>query len=183
MTIAIMLDIETLSFKPESVILTLGAVKFNPFVVDDIRDGLYLRLDVDEQVALGREIDESTVEWWGKQLPEIRDEALTDEGRISLAEFHSQLNKFLVGVDEIWCQGPVFDIGILEHFYRQNGWPRAWHYWQVRDSRTLFGVHGDPRDRNSAGLHNAFEDCLSQAKAVQKVYQRLNLTKESKWQK
>jgi hypothetical protein len=44
----IMLDIETLSTRPWSVILTLGAVKFSPWDEDvDTESGLYIRPDVD----------------------------------------------------------------------------------------------------------------------------------------
>ena len=47
-----MLDIETLSTRPWSVILTLGAVKFSPWDGDvDQGQGLYLKPDVDEQLA------------------------------------------------------------------------------------------------------------------------------------
>jgi hypothetical protein len=57
------------------------------------------------------------------------------------------------------------------------GWPTPWHYWQIRDSRTLFGVHGDPRVKGKTGLHNALEDCVSQATAVQQVYNKLGIEK------
>lgn len=178
MTQAVMLDIETLGIKPDSVILTLGAVKFDPYVPDKISDGLYLRVDVDEQITQGRDVDDETVEWWGKQSDHIREEALGDDNRVSVTELIRQLNKFLVAVDEIWCQGPSFDIVILENLYRQYQTPHNWKYFQIRDSRTLFQVHGDPRDRNAAGLHNALEDCISQARGVQKIYKDLGIQKK-----
>ena len=55
------------------------------------------------------------------------------------------------------------------------GWPTPWQFWQIRDSRTLFGVHGDPREKNKVGLHNALEDCVSQAVAVQKIFRDQNI--------
>lgn len=175
MTTAVMLDLETLATGPDSVILTLGAVKFNPYILDSFGQGLYLRIDVDEQIGLGRYVDESTIEWWGNQKESVREEALGTDGRVSLHELHHQLNKFLVGVDDIWAQGPVFDIPILESLYRQMKWPLAWQYWQIRDSRTLFGVHGDPRVKDPSRHHNAFEDALDQAKGVQLIYNQLNI--------
>jgi hypothetical protein len=175
MTIAVMLDLETLATGPDSVILTLGAVKFNPHTLDSFGQGLYLRINVDEQISLGRYVDDNTIEWWGKQKENVREEALGVDGRVSLNELHKQLNKFLVGVDDIWAQGPVFDIPILESLYRQMQWPIPWQYWQIRDSRTLFGVHGDPREKDPNRHHNAFEDALDQAKGVQLVYNQLNI--------
>lgn len=170
----IMLDIETLGTRPDTVILTIGAVKFDPFS-SRIGEGLYIKPDVDEQIADGRTFTDGVIEWWGTQPEDVREEALGLEGRISVQETYHQLNKFLVGADKIWCQGPVFDICILENLYHQYEWPIPWHFWNIRDSRTLFGVHGDPRIKNKAGLHNAMEDCISQAKSVQKVYKDLGL--------
>ena len=172
-----MLDLETLSTRPNAVILTLGAVKFNPFTLEDPGPGLYIRPDVDEQIAQGRDVQDETVNWWMNQAEDVREEALGTDGRISVEAMYQQLNRFLVGANSIWAQGPLFDFAILENLYRQYGWPTPWQYWQIRDSRTLFGVHGDPRVKGKVGLHNALEDCVSQATAVQQVYNKLGLEK------
>ena len=73
----VMLDLETLGTRPDCVILTLGAVKFNPYTADMPGPGLYLRPDVDEQISRGREVQEETVEWWLKQAEDVREEALS----------------------------------------------------------------------------------------------------------
>jgi 3' exoribonuclease, RNase T-like len=168
----VMLDLETLSTRPDAVILTMGAVKFDPHS-EDLGAGIYHRVDVDEQIALGRHVDDTTVDWWGRQAADIREEALGPDNRISLENFTAELNRFLVGANCIWAQGPVFDIVILENLYRQLGKPVPWNYWQIRDSRTLFGVLGDPREKNSTDLHNALADCVSQARAVQMVFENV----------
>lgn len=174
-----MLDIETLSTRPESVILTLGAVKFDPWDNDvDTKQGFYIRINADEQMALGRHVLESTVEWWETQPEEVREEALGEGDRATLEEFTDQLNRFLVGADAIWCQGPAFDIVILENLYRQLNKPTPWNYWQIRDSRTLFQVHGDPREKDRKGAHNALIDCYYQARGVQDIYQQANIKKK-----
>ena len=175
----IMLDLESLGTRPDCAILTLGAVKFDPFTPDAFGDSLYFRIDVDEQLALGREIQQDTLNWWAKQADDVREEALGEEGRVSLETMYRDLNRFCVGVENIWCQGPAFDIVILENIYRQMGWPTPWQFWQIRDSRTLFGVHGDPREKGKAGLHNALEDCISQAQGVQAIYHALKLEKRT----
>ena len=115
----VMLDLETLSTRPESVILTIGAVKFDPWGEDiDTENGLYYRVNVDEQLVLGRHVQEETISWWGKQSPEVFEEAMGEEDRVGLDEFTAGLNRFLVGANNIWCQGPAFDIVILENLYR-----------------------------------------------------------------
>lgn len=171
-----MLDLETLATSPDSVILTIGAIKFNPFDRDtDMDQGLYFRINVDEQIALGRKVDEGTVAWWGTQSEEVREEALGEEGRVDLETFTKMLNKFVLGADRIWAQGPVFDIVILENLYRQLGKPAPWPYYVIRDSRTLLKALGDTR-RPGALLHNALADCVSQAEAIQDAVRRYNLS-------
>ena len=136
----------------------------------EVENGLYNRVNVDEQLNLGRHVLESTVEWWGKQPEEVREDALGESDRVSLDEMCANLNRFLVGVENIWCQGPAFDIVILENLYRQLSKPTPWQYWQIRDSRTLFGVHGDPREKDRKAAHNALMDCYYQALGVQQIY-------------
>ena len=172
----VMLDIETLATSPDSVILTFGAIKFDPFDSSkEMREGLYFRINVDEQIELGRNVDQGTVDWWGTQNEEVREEALGENDRISLDDFTRQLNKFVVGVNRIWAQGPVFDIVILENLYRQIGKPCPWQYYLIRDSRTLLKALGDDREPGVM-LHNALADCVSQAEAVQSAVKRYKLT-------
>ena len=171
----IMLDIETLATSPDAVVLTFGAIKFDPFNPSiQMSDGIYFRINVDEQIALGRRVDEGTVAWWGTQSAEVREEALGETDRASLEDFTKALNKFVVGATRIWAQGPVFDIVILENLYRQIGKPAPWQYYSIRDSRTLLKALGDDR-KGGALLHNALADAVSQAEAVQSAVNRHKL--------
>lgn len=176
MSTCVMLDLETLGTHPDCVILTLGAIKFDPHSDREPGPGIYLRLDIEEQLSLGRSTLDSTIEWWARQTEEVRSEALGDGGtRVTISEMRRELNRFLVGVDHIWAQGPAFDIVILEDLYRSQKWSIPWHFWQIRDSRTLFGVHGDPRKAGRDQAHNALADCFYQAKAVQEIYSNFKL--------
>ena len=169
----VMLDLETLSTRPNAVILSMGAVKFDPYTsFIDIDDGMDVKIDVDGQTAIGRDVQEETLNWWATQPAEVQEAALGENDRLPLEVFVKRINKFLVGADQIWCQGPAFDIVILEDLYRQLGVPTPWQFWQIRDSRTLFGVHGDPRDKNRQGAHNALMDCCYQAMGVQEIYRQ-----------
>ena len=170
-----MIDLETLSTNPEAVILTVGGVKFDPHSFTEPSQGMYFRVDVDSQTAMGREVMQLTLDWWAEQPKEISEEALGDKDRISLAKMLKTINKWAVGVDVFWCQGPLFDYAILQNIYKQLGHPVPWQYWQIRDSRTLFSlVPRDPNEKRT-GMHNALEDCYFQAKKVQKVYNNLNI--------
>ena len=171
-----MIDLETLGTKPDCVILTLGAIKFNPFADQQPHSGIYQKIDIDEQDALGRTQDDSTIEWWGKQSESVQEEAFTENGRIGLERMTNEINKFLVGVDVVWAQGPAFDIVILENLYQQLNKPIPWNFWQIRDSRTLFSLlKKDPRKAIQQEAHNALADCYYQALSVQKAYKELGI--------
>lgn len=174
----VMLDIETMGFRPECVVLTIGAIKFDPYNPGmEPHTGFYQRLDVDEQMALGRTVDESTMQWWSQQSESVREEAFADDDRVGLQEFARSLNKYMVGVDNIWAQGPTFDFVIIENLFRMLDVPVNWQFWQIRDSRTLFQVAGDPRKADRAEAHNALADCYYQAKGVQEIFKKLGVEK------
>ena len=166
-----MIDIETLGTMPNSVILSVGAVKFDPFKSDEPFDGRHWKIDVDAQTSKGRFVDDSTLQWWAKQDQEIQDRAFSDHGRIPVEPFMQELNAWLTGSEQIWCQGPQFDMVILEDFFRDFGHHMNWFYWQVRDCRTLFKMMPqDPRKAIQENLHDAQADAHWQAVCVQQFY-------------
>lgn len=156
----LMVDLETMATSPRAAILTLGAVQFNPFT-DEIYERLYMRINIEDQEALGREIDPGTLDWWAKQDPEIMLEAFSDEDRIPLAEAVDKFHKFAWGCNKVWSHGAVFDIIILEDLYRQLKKPFAWQFWDCRDTRTLFDLGHDP-EMPQAEKHNALADAKRQ---------------------
>jgi len=171
-----MIDLETLGVDPDSVILTLGAVKFDPFTDSEPHSEVYLKLDTEEQETLGRRIDDNTLAWWSKQSESVTKEALSEEGRISVLDFTKHINKFCVGIDYLWCQGPLFDYAMLQNLYTQLGEPCPWNFWQIRDSRTLFAMMPqDPRKAIQEDLHNALADAYYQAKCVQQSYKHFGV--------
>jgi hypothetical protein len=172
------LDIETLGTKADTVILTLGAVKFDPYSRQDPHTPLYVKLDVDEQVAAGRTIDEGTLVWWELQPKEVFEDAMSDEDRISCKEFTKQLNRYLVGAERIWTQGPTFDIILLEHLYRSLEIPVPWMYYSIRDTRTIMDMGDASAKKNNATAHNALADAYSQAVMVQQIYHQCGVVKK-----
>ncbi len=179
MAIHAMVDIETLGTKPNSVVLTVGGCKFDPFSLADPYDYFIMRLDVDEQTAQGRFVDDRTLAWWGRQAPEIQEEAFSLENRIDIKTFCTTFNKWLVGVDIKWAQGPRFDYGILESLFDDFDHHINWAYWQEADSRTIFNLMpGDPRkdaQGNQTGHHDALADAIVQAIAVQKSFDHFKI--------
>ena len=128
-----MIDIETLGTGPDAVVLSVGAVKFNPYNNQEPHVKTLWKPDIDQQTAANRSVLDSTLAWWAKQPAHIQDEAFSEEGRMPLAQFMGELNKYLVGVDKIWCQGPQFDMVILENLFNQFNHHTGWAFWQIMD--------------------------------------------------
>jgi exodeoxyribonuclease VIII len=173
MTKALMIDLETMATGPNATVLTLGAVTFNPWG-NGYSDKLYFRVDIDDQDALGREVDPNTLDWWSKQDPAIMEEAFSPNDRVPLKEAVDRFHKFAWGCDMFWSHGATFDLVIMENLYRQLGKPLPWNFWQLRCTRTLFDLGWDP-DMPKANKHNALEDAIRQAAGVQNVYRKLNI--------
>lgn len=166
-----MIDMETLAVSPRAVILSLGAVHFDPYG-DQIYDELYFKIDLDDQDKLNREIDPNTIEWWGKQDPAIMEEAFSSDNRIPLIEAVEKFHKFSWGCDKFWSHGATFDLVIIEDLYRQLNKPLPWNYWQLRDTRTLFDLGHDP-EMSKESKHDALADARRQAIGVQNIFRKL----------
>jgi len=168
-----MVDLETMAVSPNAVVLTLGAVHFNPYGTG-YSDKIYFRINIDDQDALNREIDPLTIEWWSKQDPAIMEEAFSSDNRVPLVDAINQFHKFAWGCSAFWSHGATFDLVILEHIYRSLNKPLPWNFWQLRDTRTLFDLGFDP-DMPTGGKHDALEDAIRQAVGVQNMYRKLNI--------
>lgn len=171
MSKALMVDLETMAVTPRAVVLSLGAVHFNPYG-NGYGDQLYFRINIDDQDLLKREIDPNTLEWWAKQDPAIMEEAFSPDNRIPLAEAMDRFHKFAWGCDSFWSHGATFDLVIIEDILRQLKRPVPWQYWQLRCTRSLFDIGIDPKmPQNSK--HDALQDAIRQSVGVQNVYREL----------
>lgn len=171
----IMIDLETLSTSPNASVLTIGAVKFDPFG-NDIEmpscEKFYVKVDLDSCDELGLDVSDDTLAWWSNQSKEAQEEAFSKENRIHVREAFNQLYKFCWGAKRVWSHGAAFDTVICENIFRKLNKAVPWNFWEVRDTRTLFDLGLDPQ-RPPVLKHHALEDAWNQAVGVQNVFQRL----------
>jgi exodeoxyribonuclease VIII len=168
----LMFDLETMAVTPRAVVLTLGAVTFDPYT-DEIYDDLYLKIDIDDQDKLQRDVDPNTLDWWAKQDAGVMEEAFSSDGRISLEDAVTAFHKFAWGCNKVWSHGSVFDIVIMEDIYRQLNRTPPWNFYDCRDTRTLFDLADPEMEKSATQQHNALFDAIRQAKGVQTVYRKL----------
>jgi hypothetical protein len=167
-----MIDIETLGTHYDSVVLTIGCCKFNPFdPTEEPYDINLWKLEVEDQVGLGRKIDKGTIEWWGKQQKHIRDEAFSQYDRMPTHKVLQELNLWSKDCTKMWSQGPSFDMAILSSLYRDFKMSTGWNFWDERDARTITSLI--PREFKKGVLqnaHSASADAIAQAKCVQESF-------------
>ena len=169
----VMLDCETIGIKSTAVILIIGAVKFDPKGTGII-DRLELRPTMEDQEALGRTVDEGTLQWWSTQSESAQEEAFSDRDRIPFKEAMEKLYKFCWNQNNVWSHGASFDVVLMETCWQSLGMNEPWKFSTVRDTRTLFDITGvSLRDGGYVTTHKAVEDAARQAFIVQKAYQKL----------
>ncbi len=171
----IMIDLETLATSPDAAILTIGAIRFDPFgddYKDPTCDKFYVKVDLDSCDRIGLATNEDTIAWWANQSKEAQDEAFSPDGRIDIVDAMNQLYKFCWGAKRVWSHGAAFDVVICEHIFKKIGKAVPWNFWQVRCTRTLFDIGIDPQ-RPPVLKHHALEDAWNQAVGVQNVFKKL----------
>jgi hypothetical protein len=172
----IMLDLETLDTKPNCVILSIGAVRFDPKGMG-IVEKLELKPTIEDQTELyNRTIDDETIKWWATQKPEAMDAAFSEVGRMTFEECLAVLYKFCWNRRAVWSNGAGFDIVALETGFRQVDMAIPWPYYNARDTRTLFDIAGVSLKDKKYGTkttHLAVEDAEHQAIVVQDAYRKL----------
>jgi hypothetical protein len=171
----LMIDLETLDVTPTASILTIGAVRFDPFG-DDVNepkcDKFYVTVDLDSCDRLGLTVSDSTLEWWASQSKEAQEAAFDPTGRIDVVDAFNQLYKFAWGAKRVWSHGASFDVPICENVYRKIQKAIPWQFWEVRCTRTLFDLGINP-NRPPVLKHHALEDAWNQAVGVQNVFKAL----------
>lgn len=173
----IMIDLETLGTAADAVILSIGAVRFDPFT-SAIGDTFYIPISIDSNLNAGRRIQEDTLKWWMAQSPEAR--AIFKEKGVELAEALQQLNTFIRDNDQVWGNGAAFDITLLDTAYQGMQWFTPWKFWNVRCYRTLKALPGMPKLEDRVGVHhNALDDAISQAKHLQQIMNTLGMRRDA----
>lgn len=174
----VMIDMETLDTTPNCVVLTIGAVRFNP-KGDGVVERLELRPTIEEQTEkYNRIINEGTLQWWANQNEYALQEAFGEHGRTPFDDCIRKLYKFCWNRRAVWSNGASFDIVVAESCFRQvltdipN--PIPWPFYTVRDTRTLYEIAGvSLKDGGHVTSHKAVEDAERQVVILQEAYKKL----------
>lgn len=164
----IMVDLETMSIKPNAAIVAIGAVKFG---AEGLGSNFYKIIDLDSSVKAGGHIDPKTIMWWMQQSSEAR-KKLTCEDAVSLFSALQDFSKFVGAKKEakIWGNGASFDNVVLATAYDSVNLERPWNFWNDRCYRTMKSVFGNGIEYVEPEIkHDALEDAKAQAAHLCKI--------------
>lgn len=182
-----MIDLETLGTSPNTMILTLGAVAFNPYTGEILGAPFYGKINTDSYRAYsqGFTFDHATLAWWMIQPDDARIEAFTGE-REKLSDVLNNFVKWCRDVSKgktirIWSHGASFDVPIVSYALSTAGLDIPWKFWNIRDTRTLFdtanldyrNVKMIPLNGKIYPSHHPLGDCIRQIEGVRLAYKKL----------
>ena len=162
-----MLDIETLGKIPGSVIVAIGAVKFQD---GEILSEFYERIDLQSCIDCGLKMDASTVMWWLKQAEEPRME-ITKPGK-PLPMVLRMFSEWMADREsQVWGNGVGFDNALLSAAYTATGIYQPWKYSGDRCYRTLKNLFPAVEMKREGVHHNALDDAKDQAVHLMQILQ------------
>jgi hypothetical protein len=174
----LMVDIETLGTKSNSVICSMAAVNFS-LETGEVGRTFYRTIDIQSCLDLNLKIDGSTLKWWLTQNTIAICDLLENniELPVALENFWSWFkNNRLDGV-KVWGNGSRFDLGLLGDAHVACGMVLPWKHSDERDVRTLVSLR--PKIKESMHFdgvkHNPLDDCLHQIKYCCATYSDLKI--------
>lgn len=185
-------DTETLGIKENAVVLSMACVRFTfeekSSILQLKENSYYCKFSIEEQIELGRTIEDQTISWWKKQDPKVfkmnvkpsdKDVTIKD-GFINLKEFLRQ-QEYDWNSSFCWSRGIGFDFPKLESLCDNIKMPVPFNTWKTRDIRTFIdiltgsidGIYElQQKDPNQHLLlkHHSLSDCILDALVLQEIF-------------
>lgn len=161
----VMVDLETLSLRPNACIVSIGATRFT--IADGITDQFSINIDPFDSKQYGAHIDKDTVAWWKTQDPAISDMWKVDPQ--PLKEALSAFCRWFGGRSiPIYGNSPSFDCVCLKENMYATGVPCPWNFRDETDYRTICKLL--PMEyTKSANLHSSLHDAIFQTEHLLKI--------------
>jgi exodeoxyribonuclease VIII len=178
MSFVTMVDLETLGTKPNSVILSIGAVTFDPEnAKEDFSNTFYVSVDPESCQRYGLVIDASTVMWWLKQSKEAQESLFKDV----TVDLPSALGQFAYWYSrlkgKVYGNGAAFDNTLLANAYATCNLKTPWAFWDDRCYRTVKANYPKIKaDIFEGTKHDALSDAVHQAKHLYKIAQQTGIS-------
>ena len=176
------IDLETLSTRPEAVVVAIGAVKFDPF--GDSRGASFMALGdsqifyrtIDHALQPHRKTSTETLAWWCEQSLEVQRLTFPLPHQAgTVAQTLRDFADWMKGVEYLWGNGAAFDNAILRSLCADYEVPYPIGYRGDMDLRTLHLCAGKPEKPLFVGIqHYALHDAFNEALIIQDCMRRIS---------
>lgn len=175
-----MIDLETLGTRPDAAIIQIGAVLFEPVSGGKLRNVSHQGFNqhVLLQDAAGS-VDHGTIAWWMQQQSVAKMGEAMETKALPLGDVLQNFISWPMescelsweAISGVWANPVDFDLPILRSAFALFGQDAPWDRRATRDARTLFQLVGGRPEIDMTGFtyHDAFDDAVVQAMAVQKA--------------
>lgn len=168
----LMVDLETLGKKADSVILQIGAIYFDRHT-GKLGRRFKLNIDLDDSLDNGFTVDADTIFWWINQSEEAR-KSITDNITIDVIDAIDEFNDFVDNDAILWCHAS-FDYPMIKHHLSTFGIKSNINFRNVRDLRTIVNLAKvDYKNMERTELkHDTIGDCQFQIRYVVECFERM----------
>lgn len=179
-TIDIMVDIETLGNKHDTVILSIGACSFND---KDILSKFSVNISIPSQLP-PRSIDPKTLEWWltnnHKAIPALKAPWPVPIKK-AMIEFCTWVTK--TEHSYMWANGASFDFPILRHAIEESHIPIPWKYWEelcmrpvrrIGQNLSIDWKEFQTNESSDLAPHVGINDAIMQAEYIMAVMRKID---------
>ncbi|HMP29451.1 MAG TPA: 3'-5' exonuclease [Saprospiraceae bacterium] len=175
----IMIDLETMGTRTNSMILSIAAIRFDPKSGKHLGPYFYKKVNIDTYDKAKFSFDGDTLKWWMTLPKEARDEAFCGDNRLPIK---NTLELFITWVRDVssnltikpWSHGASFDIPILAFVMNHYDLKEPWSFWNIRDTRTYYetldfnfkNVGSVPVEGKILPAHHPLGDCARQIEGI-----------------
>lgn len=173
----LMVDLETLGTKVNSVIVSIGAVEFD-IVTGKTGREFFQEINIDTAVGVGLVVDEGSIKFWLSQSEAARMKLVNANSK-NITEVLHNFRTFLqdLGTENLclWGNSARFDLGCLNNAYNAIKREIPWYFRNERDVRTLVAFAPEiKKNMIFEGIeHDPIDDCKFQIKYCSKIWNTL----------
>ncbi|QDF14735.1 putative exodeoxyribonuclease [Vibrio phage Pontus] len=189
-------DLETYATCQNAIVPEISAVAFD-ILSGEVFHEITLHIDVDSQVALGREVSASTLSFWLMQSEEARRKMLLAdpdycrknglEIPLPICGAMGKLRQEIIDVSAkwaeqtgfskeplVWGNGITFDLGKTISLFETAQIPLPWQFWAERDARTIMDLAPEIKKGFSLDFrgvpHYGLDDCKHELRYLSATY-------------
>ncbi len=177
----IMVDIETFGTSAGSMIVSIGAVRFD-LTTGKTGEEFYTNINAESCSEYGLTADGSTINFWLEQPVETQ-QSLFKQPRVPLPEALENFTLFYGEPKEtnLWGNGCCFDNMLMRAAYKAVGMEEPWSFRNDRDVRTLVqlgtlaGFHQKDIIPRKGIHHHGLDDAKHQVAYCSAIWEKLKL--------